>query len=93
MSEQLLRFLLSEIKRIRFRCLACKSEAAIDLPIDKLDRLFKDGECPLCREQLVDDGAAGKNPFLALRNACKAFQDLADKFTLELILPDTEDAD
>jgi hypothetical protein len=46
MSKTVFRFLASELKAVRLACRSCR--AVLELPLDRLDGLGRDLDCPVC---------------------------------------------
>ena len=86
MSRELLSILLSELKVIRVRCKTCKSEAIIECPVEKIERTFEYGKCPICKQDLRTPTTDGRSYLVIF---AKALEQLADDsaFEFEFILP------
>ncbi len=87
MSENLFRFLLSELGMIRVRCLHCKS--VVEVATDQLKATFKGDHCPVCRHPL---SGATESPFTLLQEALTNFKANADRVEIEFALPSKDKA-
>lgn len=85
MPHTTLRFLLSELRTIRLKCLACRTNAAIEMPIAKLDRI-EGFCCPICKESF-DANRDGKDYLAMLQDAVSGLQNAAKKLQIEFVLP------
>ncbi len=87
MSEQLLRFLLTELKTVRIRCQHCK--AVVEVTLDRLDKILATGDCPFCQHTLTD-AEAGRHQLKALAQAVRDLVALKDQVEVEFVLPAQE---
>ena len=82
-AEQICRIPIADLATIRITCKKCNRttettvEDASGLP---------SGRCPLCNERFFDT-CAGSDPFESLASAIAPIDELADKFSIEFVVP------
>jgi hypothetical protein len=86
MSEKLLKLLLSELSTIRVHCKKCRSNATIELPVDRIDRLFDKWECPICNEPFRKDKVDSANYLTMLAKAIEGIKEAADKVEIAFVV-------
>ncbi len=85
MSEKLFKFLLSELSTVRIICGSCG--VVTETSIDKLESVFKGGQCPSCKASIspplenIEAGALGK-----LSQAIRLLG--KENLKVEFVLPD-----
>lgn len=85
MSEHLVRFRITELTSVRLRCASCKG--VIEMPIDKVRTMTRDGCCCLCQEELFDHGGTGADPLERLYVAIQSLKKVGQRATIEFELP------
>lgn len=83
MSEKLFKFLLSELKTVRFRCVKCGTVTEMD--IDKAEVRLQDPRCPVCKEAW---GTVDPNHFVNFAAAVRGIRGRTDVVEVEFVLPD-----
>jgi hypothetical protein len=58
-TEHLLKIPLEDLKTVRVICRNAVCGAIVEVPVTKLEAMFKAGECPVCRRQFIATGATG----------------------------------
>lgn len=92
MSKRLLSILLSELRTIRIRCKKCKAEATIECPVESVNRMFDQGGCRFCGEELRCPADDQNTPYLV--TFAKALQRLNEdpNFAIEFVVPVSEES-
>lgn len=85
MSERVLSILLSELATIRIKCAKCRTNATVELPISKLDRIDS-YECPICKVPFSKDGADKTNHLQNLQEAIEGLAADRDRLSVEFII-------
>lgn len=87
MSEKLLKFLLRELSVVRVVCHHANCKNVVETTIDRLDRVFAAGACPVCHQAY---GTADEGHLLALAKAVRGLAGMKDRLDVEFVLPDKE---
>lgn len=87
MSENVLKFLLSELTTIRVHCRARQCGVAVEIPIDQLEQRFRGMDCPVCHAQLLAATPDGDNAFINLAKAVRRFTSNPGTVEIEFVLP------
>jgi hypothetical protein len=64
----------------------------VEIPVNKLDEVFRDLRCKVCGIQLVlapEDG--GGTAFANLAKAIRGFNEVRERVAIEFVLPDRSD--
>ncbi len=90
MSETFLKFLVAELETLRITCKKCRSKATIELPVCKIDRLYAEWECPICKESFtksdVELEAKGRNYLVDLARAIAGIKEASDRVEIAFII-------
>jgi hypothetical protein len=83
--ERISRIPLADLTTIRITCKKCNRTA--ETTVDDA-AMIPAGRCALCNERFFDTRGGGNDPFEALGSAMRRFEELADKFAIEFVIPD-----
>lgn len=85
MSETIVRFNLTELKKVRLRCTKCS--AIVELPIESIPVLAKDGRCYVCHETLFPHApGTSADALYRLNLAFESLRDVADRVEIQFEL-------
>jgi formate dehydrogenase maturation protein FdhE len=87
MSEKVMRVPVSELTLVRVRCLQCKHDGVIEIPLAQARRAYRDKTCPFCQEYYV---AKDETDYLdVLADAVAGLLELQKKkkLAVEFVLP------
>jgi hypothetical protein len=101
MSEELLKFLLSELKTIRICCKGRRPDgtpcaAVIEFPVARLKGFFNEApRCPFCQAEFVLRlaGGAHQDPFEDLAKALNALAGIQKQAEIEFVFPKAQEAE
>lgn len=88
MSEQLFKFLLSEITVIRVHCRNSRCGGIVEVPIEKLASMFGPCACPLCN-QPFDTGTFSRDGslFHVFAKSIERLKQIKDNVEIEFVFP------
>ena len=90
MSRKFLAFLLNELTTLRLRCKKCRSQATVEVPIDRfnrLDRTHEEGRCQLCGEPFFQNEPDRANYLKMLADALDGMKRVKELVEVEFVVP------